>query len=167
MFKILRFSILLFIYLLFLIENFSYASKIKVGYEIDMRTRTVRTIQNISISYTLSEKYIVRLMFNNVDLNEDLFKKELNIGTTIFYLPNRKEKIFFILGKDTKNLTYSRTIHNYELEISLAKRRKKLNLDTAVRLNLSDSFTIKFGFTDILSENREFYIRPNLVFSIK
>ncbi|MCX7759168.1 MAG: hypothetical protein N2169_06150 [bacterium] len=152
--------------ILSLLFKFCLASNLRIGYEIDMRTKTISTRQNLFIDYKFSEKYRIRLIFNDIDLDKDLFKDKTDIRARLYYLPSKDEQFFFTLGNNFKNLGYSKKFGNYELELVLAKRQK-LDIDTAVRLHLSNSFSIKFGFINTLSKKREFYVRPRLIFFIK
>lgn len=147
--------------------NISYSSStLRIGYEIDMRTKNLNVNQNLFIDYRISYKYRIRLIFNDIDLNEDLFTNKINLRARIYYISNSNDQLFFTLAKNLKTLGYVKKLDNYEYELVLAKR-KNIQLDTAIRINLSDFFTIKLGVTNVLSNNREFYIRPRFMFYVK
>lgn len=156
----------LFTIFIILLFQFSFSS-LRIGYEIDMRPKTISTRQNLFLDYKLSEKYRIRLIFNDVDFNKDLFEGKIHMRTRLYYIPTKNDQFFITLGKDFKSLAYTKKFEKYEIEITSAIRRNKFNLDLATRLNISDNFSIKIGCQNIFSKNREFYIRPRFLFNIK
>ncbi|MEN3015736.1 MAG: hypothetical protein ABDH21_06775 [bacterium] len=149
------------------ISQFCLSSELRLGYEVDMRPKNLNVRQNIFIDYKLSERYRMRMIFNDIDMDKDLFTDKLDVRFRLYYIPSKGKQWFFTLGSNLKTLGYSHRIKDTEYELVGARRKQRLEVDAAIRLHLSQFFTLKLGFVNILSPRREFYIRPRFVFLIK